>query len=177
MVLLIVLTSCKGKNSREAKDTERKALEDVENVSSEETLKPIIENYLILVDALAKDRGEAAAEAGKNLWAALKEFDNPVIASQQGDDFTDIMDDAEVNAEHISKNADHIFHQREHLDFLSRDVNDLLEMFGTPEKLYRIFCPDYNENKGAYWISDKEEAEKNPYGPEFENCGSVEKEY
>lgn len=176
IVLLVILTSCKGENSREAKDTEKKALEDAENVSSKETLKPIIENYLVLVDALVDDSGKEAAEAGKNLLAALKEFDNPVIASQQGDDFVDIMEDAEVNAEHISVNADHIHHQREHMDFLSRDVNDLIEMFGAPESLYRIFCQNYNENKGAYWISDKKDG-KNPYGPDFESCGEVQKEY
>lgn len=73
-------------------------------------------------------------------------------------------------------NADPFFHQRKHLDFLSRDVNDLLERFGTPEKLYRIFCRGYNENKGGYWISDHKES-KTPYGTDYESCGEVQKEY
>lgn len=59
---------------------------------------------------------------------------------------------------------------------LSRDVDDLLGVFGTSKVLYQDFCPMYEDGKGAVWISEYKEI-KNPYlGTKMLTCGSIKKE-
>lgn len=83
----------------------------------------------------------------------------------------------EENAEHIAAGTGSIDHQREHFDMLSKDVNDLIDTFGSEQKLYKHFCPMYNDNKGALWISEKKEI-VNPYqGSKMLTCGSMQKEW
>lgn len=136
----------------------------------------VIDNYLLLKNALAKDDGKAAAKAGKSLLAVLNsESTNPMDASTKKE-YLDIAESAKENAEHIGDNADKIEHQREHFVILSNDMADLLKLFKTDRKLYQDFCPMYDDGKGAYWISEVKEI-KNPYlGKEMPTCGSIKKE-
>jgi hypothetical protein len=79
--------------------------------------------------------------------------------------------------EHIGDNGGKIEHQREHFVTLSKDMEDLIQLFGTNQKLYLDFCPMADDNKGAVWISETKEI-KNPYfGKEMATCGSIKKEY
>lgn len=76
--------------------------------------------------------------------------------------YIEIPDDAKEHAEHIGDNAGKLDHQREHFVSLSKDVNDLIMMFGFTQKLYQDFCPMADDGKGAIWISEIKEI-KNPY--------------
>ena len=52
----------------------------------------------------------------------------------------------------------------------------MIAITGTDKKLYQDFCPMYNNNKGAQWLSTTEEI-KNPYfGSKMMGCGKVQKE-
>ncbi|KKM63345.1 hypothetical protein LCGC14_1512330, partial [marine sediment metagenome] len=86
----------------------------------------------------------------------------------------DIIEDAKEHAEHISESP--IGHQREHFDVLSKDMIDLIAITGTEEKLYQDFCPMYNDNKGAQWLSATKEIKNPYYGAKMMSCGSVQKE-
>ena len=86
----------------------------------------------------------------------------------------DIIEDATEHAEHIEKSP--IDHQREHFDVLSKDMIDLIAITGTEEKLYQDFCPMYNNNKGAQWLSATKEIKNPYYGAKMMSCGSVQKE-
>lgn len=82
------------------------------------------------------------------------------------------------NAEHISTNAGNVEHQREHFALLSRDINDLTDNFGTAGlKLYLDFCPMYNKQNGAIWVSEKKEIVNPYYGSKMSDCGCVKKRY
>jgi hypothetical protein len=60
---------------------------------------------------------------------------------------------------------------------LSKDVNDLIKVFGTNKKLYQDYCPMADDGKIAIWISEIKEI-KNPYkGSKMLTCGSVKKTY
>ena len=101
---------------------------------------------------------------------------NSLTASQKKE-YLDIADDAKEHAEHIGDNAGKIDHQREHFVTLSKDMDDLIQLFGTNQKLYLDFCPMADNNKGAVWISETKEI-KNPYlGAKMPTCGSVKKEF
>ena len=150
-----------------------KVQENVDNFS----IAPIIKDYLALKNALVADNGKLAADAGRKLLTTLKTIDMKSVPSGKHKEYTDIAADAMENAEHIGDNAGKIAHQREHLASLSKDMNDLIAMFGTPQQLYQQHCPMYNEGKGAIWISEIKEIKNPYYGGEMLTCGSVKKKY
>lgn len=157
-----------------AKKTEQ---QEVKEVSQNFSIAPIVKDYLVLKNALVADNDRAAANAGKQLFANLNKVDLKTIPANKHKEFMDIFENAKENAEHIGDNAGKIDHQREHLASLSKDVSDLIALFGTTQKLYQDYCPMYNDGKGAVWISEAK-AIKNPYyGNQMLTCGSVKKEF
>ncbi|MEJ5050993.1 DUF3347 domain-containing protein [Chryseobacterium culicis] len=141
------------------------------------SIEPIVKNYLVLKNALVADNDQEAANAGKQLLTTLKNVDINNIPAEKQKEYKEIADNAKDNAEHIGDNAGKIDHQREHLASLSKDVSDLIALFGSSQKLYQDHCPMFNDGKGAVWISETK-AIKNPYyGNQMLSCGSVKKEF
>jgi hypothetical protein len=140
------------------------------------SVKEIVSAYLQLKDAFTNDNTNDAATEGKALEAAFKSFDKSALTAEQKKTFEDIESDAREHAEHIGANAGKIAHQREHFDMLSKDMYDLVKAFGAGQTLYKDFCPMYNDNKGAIWLSESKEI-KNPYfGKSMSTCGTVKEE-
>lgn len=140
------------------------------------SVKEIVSNYLQLKNAFTKDNSNDAATAGKALEAAFKSFDKSALTAEQKKTYEDIASDAIEHAEHIGENGGNIKHQREHFDLLSKDVYDLVKAFGAGQTLYKDFCPMYNDNKGAIWLSETKEI-KNPYfGKSMPTCGTMKEE-
>ncbi|MBS1730266.1 DUF3347 domain-containing protein [Paenimyroides viscosum] len=160
-------------------DTLAKAAEksDIKEQSQNFSIAPIVKDYLALKNALVADNNKAAASAGKQLFSTLKNVDMKSIPANKHKQYMDIADDAKENAEHIGDNAGKIDHQREHLASLSKDVSDLIALFGTTQKLYQDYCPMYNDGKGAIWISEAKTIKNPYYGSKMLTCGSVKKEF
>lgn len=134
----------------------------------------IVENYLKIKDALVADNQEEAASAGKLLVANLQNFDKSRYSSEEQQELTDIIEDAQEHAEHIAESP--IDHQREHFDILSKDVIDMITITGTEKKLFQAFCPMYNDNKGAHWLSSIKDIKNPYYGSNMMDCGEIQKE-
>lgn len=144
--------------------------------TTNEPIKPLLVSYLQLKNALAKDNSNDAATAGKTLADGFGKFDKSTLTAAQKKSFEDIADDAHEMAEHIGKSAGNIPHQREHFDMLSKDMVDLVKLFGAGQPLYVDHCPMYNDKKGADWLSETKDI-KNPYlGTKMPTCGSVKEE-
>lgn len=139
------------------------------------SINTIVSNYLALKNALTKDDAKGAASAGKTLYATFNAVNPNSIDAKNKKEYIDIADDAKEHAEHIGDNAGKIDHQREHFILLSKDINDLIAIFGTKEKLYQDFCPMANEGKGAIWISETKDIKNPYYGSQMLTCGSVKK--
>jgi hypothetical protein len=156
-----------------ATETNTASASSNENTQSESSINGIVSSYLQLKNALANDNGKDAATAGSAMVSAFKNFDQSSLSADKKKTFEDIQDDASEHAEHISMNGDNIKHQREHFETLSKDVYDLVKTFGANQTLYKDFCPMYNNNKGATWLSETKEI-KNPYlGKNMATCGEV----
>lgn len=141
------------------------------------SIAPIVTDYLSLKNALVSDDANAAADAGKKLFATLNKVDMKTVPADNHKKYMDITDDIKENAEHIGDNAGKIDHQREHLASLSEDISDLITLFGSPQALYQDHCPMFNDGKGAIWLSESK-AIKNPYyGSKMITCGMVEKTF
>ncbi len=158
-------------------DTPTKEETKAKNVAPKEYTEDIIISYINLKNKLVQDNSNGAADKGKDLLASIKRFDTKTLNTKQKKEFLEIADDAKEHAEHIGENAGKIDHQREHFAILSKDINDLIKMFGTDQKLYQDYCPMYNDGKGAIWISETKEI-KNPfYGSQMLTCGSLKKTF
>ncbi len=140
-------------------------------------MSPIVKDYLALKNALAADNDKLAAAAGRNLAETLKTVDMGSIPAARHKNYRTITEDAITNSEQIRDHAGKIEQQRAYMVALSKDLNDLIALFGAPQKLYQDYCPMYNDGQGAMWISETEEIENPYYGSGMFSCGSVKKEY
>ena len=140
------------------------------------SLKPVMNSYLDLKNALANDKGAEAAKAGQALLTALNGVDSSAMSQAQKASFANNAEDMKEHAEHIAKNANKIDHQRSHFKMLSDDVYDLTKVFGSGRKLYVAHCPMALDGKGADWVSEFPEI-RNPYfGDQMLECGEVKEE-
>ncbi|PAW95359.1 hypothetical protein CKK33_18385 [Mucilaginibacter sp. MD40] len=140
------------------------------------SVKEMVANYLQLKNALTNDNSNDAATAGKTLSEGFVKLDKSVLTADQKKAYTDIADDAKEMAEHIGISGGKLPHQREHFDMLSKDMYDLVKLFGPSLPLYVDRCPMFNDKKGAIWLSETKEI-KNPYlGSAMPTCGSIKEE-
>jgi hypothetical protein len=171
LAMASIMVSCNQKNN------EQVTVEPVVTKSKTNLFTDtIVSDYLKLKNALTEDNTEGAATAGKSLFATFKTVNLNTLDDKQKKEYLDIADDATEHAEHIGSNSGNIEHQREHFATLSTDINDLVKTFGTTQKLYQDFCPMYNNDKGAIWISETQEIKNPYYGVAMLSCGSTEKE-
>lgn len=136
--------------------------------------KEVLAGYLQLKNALAKDNAKDAATAGNTIVTVLEKAHYGPLPADQQKAIADLQGDMKENAEHIGANAGKIAHQREHFSMLSKDMADLMKMYGNGgQVLYKDFCPMANDGKGAIWISEVKEI-RNPYlGSKMPDCGTV----
>ena len=137
-------------------------------------LSMILDSYFELKNALVNDDEQLAATVAEKVLLAFKSFDKSSLDESKMSEYSEIEESAVENAEHIAKSE--IYHQREHLVILSEDINDLIALIGTSQKVYVDFCPMAFDNKGAMWLSDLEEI-SNPYmGSKMPKCGKIQEE-
>ncbi|WP_291728304.1 DUF3347 domain-containing protein [Bernardetia sp.] len=149
---------------------------NAEQVAESQAMTAILDSYLALKNALVEENDEKAATEGSTLATAFASVDVSGLEADKSKTANEIVESATEHAKHISENKGNIVHQREHLALLSKDVKDLVEMLGTDRTLYAEFCPMYDNNKGAMWLSASSDI-KNPYfGSKMLTCGSVKEE-
>lgn len=148
----------------------------LENAKAAASMNKIVGRYLEMKNALANDKPKEAASAGAALEGEFKKFDKTNLTASQKKVYEALEDDAREHGEHIGANAANIKHQREHFDMLSKDIYDLVKAFGSDQPLFKDFCPMYNGNKGAIWLSEKKEIRNPYYGKKMLTCGSVKEE-
>lgn len=182
LIAALGLTSCnsnsgtnKSSNSDTAKETPQSSTPNPASTASS-LVDNVLSAYLEIKNALANDNGQEAAKGGDDFINSLSKMDKSALTPDQQKTFTDASDDAKEMAEHISKNGDKIEHQREHFEMLSNDIYDMVKAIKPGRTVYKVFCPMYNNNKGASWISETKDI-KNPYlGTKMSTCGEVKEE-
>lgn len=137
------------------------------------SLTAVFGDYLRLKNGLAADNSAEAASSGNAMEAALGKVDKAAMTPEQQKVYHENEDDLKEHAEHIGKNEGNIEHQREHFAQMSEDVYALVKAFGGGQTLYHDYCPMYDDNKGALWLSETKDV-RNPYlGGKMPTCGSV----
>ncbi len=158
-------------------DETEKSIVETKKATTSFSINEIVTNYLKIKNALTKDDSDSAANAGKILSKTLTTISSNNLTSNQKKEYLKIVNEAKQNTEHIKNNSGKIEHQRERFAMLSKNMNDLIKMFGTKQKLYQDYCPMYNDGKGGFWISETKEI-RNPYfGSEMLSCGTIKTTY
>lgn len=185
-IIGLLFTGCKNEkkqtsttptHSKEMKMDENQYMTtDVDNETTQKSdlITVILDSYLQLKNALVQDDNKMAAKAGEKMLTAFSNFEMSKLTGETHIKYMDIAESSKEHAEHIIKSD--IGHQREHFESLTIDINDLITLLGTNKTLYQDFCPMYNNNKGAMWLSEIKEI-KNPYfGSKMLKCGKVQKQ-
>ncbi len=173
---LLILSAC---NQTAEKQTEQVSTETEVTEQSTPTTGDFTELFAHnqhLTFALSSDNAKEAVTAAKAILTVLPTIKTDSFDAAQKKTYDDIAADIKEHAEHIADNGGNIVHQREHLVLLSKDFYDIAKTFGTAKPVYKIFCSMYENNKGAYWISDTKEVKNPYYGASMIDCGVVEEE-
>lgn len=179
IICTTIFAACNNSNNTPSKagsDSVQTKQERPAQAKSTTPVKDMLAGYIQLKNALAGDNGKDAATAGKTMVDAFQKFDKSALTADQKKVYEDVEEDAREHAEHIGKNGGNIPHQREHFDMLSKDMYELVKIFGADQSLYQDSCPMYNDGKGATWLSEVKEI-KNPYlGRKMPTCGTIKEE-
>jgi hypothetical protein len=136
----------------------------------------LLDNYLLLKNALVNDNSKDAATAASGIRKAIEKMEGTDFSETGKKAFESVRLEIAEHANHISDSKNDIAHQREHFDLLSQDLLDLIKGVGSDRVLYRTFCPMYNNKKGAEWLSEVKEVRNPYYGQEMLTCGEVKEE-
>jgi len=179
LTLAFMLTSCTNSEKRNnpsdqniKDETRLGGLGNIDDAKIVET-DAILTTYLYMKDALVNEDSKIAAEAGKDMVTQFNDFETDRYGENNQQELKEIIEDATEHAQHISENP--IDHQREYFDILSKDIIDLIAITGTGKKLYQAYCPMYNNNKGAQWLSESKDIQNPYFGSKMMTCGEVQK--
>lgn len=155
MIAVLAFSACTSGNKATTEEATNMPSTAIVESAKESTGKMAIAAYLELKDALVESSIEKAQLAAKKVAEYLSSN-------------TNVTTQAELIA-----TSDDINAQRAAFETLSVSLYDQLKVAGSSTLLYKQHCPMAFDNKGAYWLSDKEEI-RNPYfGDMMLKCGSV----
>ncbi|NCP53372.1 MAG: DUF3347 domain-containing protein, partial [Flavobacteriales bacterium] len=116
-------------------------------------LKKVFDEYLILKDALAYDGGNTAKKTAVALLNAMSKVDMKLLTDHEANNhWMLISKEINASATSISKTSD-IAVQRNHFKHLSAHLIKAVKLFGVNQQVYEQFCPMFDDNKGASWLS------------------------
>ena len=85
-----------------------------------------------------------------------------------------LLKDLNSSSNEIGKSSD-IKNQRAHFILLSNTMTKSVSIYGVNTKVYKQYCPMANNDKGAFWLSTKENIENPYFGEMMLKCGTVER--
>lgn len=178
ILIMITGVSCSNSTKKENPVTET-AVEKTSEPAEVKTdgIAPILSGYLAMNSALVESDSEGAAEAGKQILSGLEKVELNTIPEDKMERYKELAANIKEDSEFIIEDVGHLDYQREHLEDLSNDMLELIELVGTTQKLYKIHCPMVSNDKGADWLSDTKEVKNPYYGDAMLTCGAVVKEF
>ena len=145
-------------------------------VERSKSASAIIDNYLALKDALVKEKSKSATGFAEELIEVFFKFDASGVVTPQKTEVDKIIKNASQQAKHIADNSGNIAKQREHFEYLSKGVKELIVIVGSDRPLYQAYCPMYNNSKGGAWLSASKEIYNPYFGNKMLRCGGVQQE-
>lgn len=138
-------------------------------------LDAVIHAYLSLKEGLVEANDEVTARYSSELLEALQNVNDDLLKGVAKTFWEEKKEFLFKHAQ-LGKEATTISGKRENFVYLSQPLIKIVEAYHPGDiKLYVNYCPMANNNKGAYWLSAKENI-RNPYfGDAMLTCGEVVK--
>jgi len=146
---------------------------DISAVASS-SISKIVDQYLLIQNALANDDGKSAAASGKAMATLVEGLDMQSFNDAERNRLLEEKESLEEYARYISESESDIEVQRQHFIMLSESVYGVVEAFGGGRKLYTAYCPMVENNTGAKWLSETNEVKNPYYGASMLACGSID---
>jgi len=130
----------------------------------DETITDLVNDYLVLKNALVETNGEETQKAAKELLETIENSSNEALSN------------LEVQVQKVAETTDPES-QRVTFDLISEQMVLLAKSSVLTEgKLYKQYCPMAKNNEGAFWLSASKEIQNPYFGDKMLNCGSIEEE-
>lgn len=143
-----------------------------QELTTNNQLKPVFDNYFLLKDALVKTDGKVASSVAKDLLASINAVKMDELSPEVHMVWMKVMKDLITGTKSIFETQD-IKKQRTLFMSLSKKMHDLIKVAKYETPVFYQFCPMANDGKGANWLS-KDPAIKNPYyGSQMLSCGKT----
>ncbi|WP_018477621.1 efflux RND transporter periplasmic adaptor subunit [Pontibacter roseus] len=140
-------------------------------------LTELVNQYYTLKNALVASDVPAARQAAGTFVVKLGKVDMGLLEGPMHEQWMQLLPALKSNAEAIQKSRD-LDKQRAAFSTLSNHLIEAVEVFGTQHAVaYKQSCPMAFGDKGAFWLSEKQEI-RNPYfGEAMLACGETEETY
>lgn len=150
---------------------------EVQKVNKAESaeMSQVIANYLEVKDALTKDDVEEASTSSEKFHASVELLDGSLYKDGDAEKISNIRNDMMEKSDLMIKSG--LKEQRQLLEDVTKQMQDLIGLIGTDRDLYLQYCPMYNQNKGGYWLSEKTDIINPLFGSSMLKCGVVKKEF
>jgi Cu(I)/Ag(I) efflux system membrane fusion protein len=136
----------------------------------------VIENYLLLKDALVNDDFDAAKEAATSLGRKLANIDLDRFSGEVRNTMEQFKKQLQNRNKAVAATGD-IAGMRSNFDELSEVMINFVSTFRpVNQKLFVQHCPMADNDRGADWLSLSREIRNPYYGEAMLTCGEVSKE-
>lgn len=176
--LLIFLGSCHSSQKKEQSNNTDTTLVKM-NMKVSDTLAAkvniFLNAYYQLKDAFVKSDSTAADEAANNLLQnanaiSLTELQSDTARYNKANESLKSLN-GEIAGLLGEKT---LLEKRREFEMISDITYDLITSTGLKgQKVYRDFCPMFNDGNGAYWLSSIQRINNPYYGDEMLGCGEI----
>ena len=136
-------------------------------------LNQILDAYDILTDDLVSASSEMAAVQAQKIHDLAQKINVNKIPESVRKDFEEQLNIIIQQSENMVK-MNNIDMQRKHFQYVSEALIKIEKSVkSSDKKRYVQFCPMYNNNNGAFWISDIKEIKNPYYGSQMLTCGET----
>lgn len=136
-------------------------------------LKPALEAYFALKEALVGDDTAQARLAADQLAQALNQIGQNTLESSLPPVWQEHRQALQQAVEMAAQAEDIAAIRRFFVDISAQMATIIRRAKPVQQPLYLQYCPMANENEGAYWLSRKVEVHNPYYGAAMLNCGEV----
>ncbi len=137
-------------------------------------INTLLSSYLKMKDGFFAANKETASKQAKDILKNLKKVNMELL---KGDAHMYWMKQAKIIKENtkVIAEAENIDTQRRAFKPLSEAMIDVLKSFGLEnETVYVQFCPMFDDNKGAFWLSTQKQIANPYYGDLMPTCGDTQ---
>ena len=162
-----------NKNSKENSSSHSQKM--AINNKAKKALEPLFDNYFNLKSALSSDDFSNAKKYGAQMKQELDKIEMSLFEGKAHEPWMKLSSRLKKDLKHI-EHYQSINSLRDGFIDISNTMVQLISTFNLlDETVYLQYCPMVNNDKGAYWLSKKEEIFNPYFGEEMLKCGETKR--